>query len=446
MAKSGTAAAQLRTTAFLRRGAWELRQGQCSGAAAVLLLLFGVAALSLGLWVSPPTLTSQLSNLRTQFQASGGENPLRWGAGDSAVVLKGQKLQRFLPPQYPNGAANKFQCDLPSLRYECDLNAEEGCKAYPQLFPSAVLFDNWKAENTQVPHAIFDSICHFNVSDPYEFRLAQMFREMEVPFVTYGVPELTAATKLWTDEYLTEKLSPTAPYKVHVANDTHYMYYEKSKQVAGQKDPYESRWMTYPQFVKAVNDVKLPEELREPHEYYYLMLKKNDLLNRAKFIFDDLRFLSVVETEHDPRFGDLYIRDLSIAKKHGMRCRLGMRGIIAEGHIDGGFNHISMIRGTKRYVISPPSSCKCLGLMTTGQSARHTTFNWSDTSALPETARNCPAAEVALTAGEVLYLPSFWYHHIVSLDTSIQCNLRSGDVIRNDMKQFLMECGFGRGG
>ncbi|GMF17434.1 unnamed protein product [Phytophthora fragariaefolia] len=273
-----------------------------------------------------------------------------------------------------------------------------------------------------------------------------MFREMEVPFVTYGVPELTAATKLWTDEYLTEKLSPTALYKVHVAKDTHFMYYQKHKQVAGQKDPYESRWMTYPQFVKAVNDVKLPEELGEPHEYYYFMLKKNDFSKRAGFIYDDLRFLSAVQPKHDPRYGDLYIRDVSIAKEHGMRCRLGMRGIIAEGHIDGGFNHISMIRGTKRYVISPPSSCKCLGLMTTGQSARHTSFNWSDTNVLPEAARNCPAAEVALTAGEVLYLPSFWYHHIISLDTSIQCNLRSGDAVRDDMKQLLAECGFGRGG
>ncbi|GMF17432.1 unnamed protein product [Phytophthora fragariaefolia] len=169
MAKSG-AFAQLRTTAFLRRGAWELRQGQCSSASIAILLLFGAAILSLSVWVSPPsgmeTLASHLPNLRPKLQASGDDNPLRWGGGDSTVIIKGQKLQRPLPRQYPNGATNKFQCDLPALRYECDLNAEEGCKAYPQLFPSAALIDNWKPENTQTPQAIFNSICHFNVSDP----------------------------------------------------------------------------------------------------------------------------------------------------------------------------------------------------------------------------------------------------------------------------------------
>ncbi|ETI47771.1 hypothetical protein L915_07880 [Phytophthora nicotianae] len=437
MAKSGTAA-QLRATAFLRRGAWELRRAKCS----TLLLLIGLAVLSLGFWVYPPS-QIQWSSFGVRFQASGDTHALRWGAGNDVVMLKGQSLQRILPSRYPNGANNTFQCDLPSLRFQCDLDRDKGCKAYPQLFPSAALFDNWKAENTAMPPAIFDSICHFNVSDPYEFRLAQMFREMEVPFVAYGIPELTAAAVRWTDEYLTEKLNPKALYKVHVANDSHFMYYLKSKQLAGEKDTYESRWMTYPQFVKTISDVKPLEEAGKPHEYYYFMLKQNDFSKQASFIYNELQFLNPTLTEHDPRFGDLFIRDAAIAKERGMRCRLGMRGIIADGHIDGGLNHISMIRGTKRYVIAPPSACQCLGLMIQGQSARHTAFNWSDTSALSEDARNCPAAEVALTAGEVLYLPSYWYHHIVSLDTSIQCNIRSGFSIRDDIKQFLTGCGFG---
>lgn len=446
MAKSG--AVQVRTAAFLRRGIWELRQRQCRPASATLLLLALLSVLILGLFVAPDAQLSPLSaltNLRGRLATNRGANALRWGVGNNVVHLNGQRIQRPLRSQYPNGDANKFQCDLPSLRFQCEMDGNEGCRAYPQLFPSSALFENWSPAHTaRSPSGIFDSICHFNLSSPYEFRLAQMFREMEVPFVVYGIPELSSASERWTDEYLASQLTPEALYKVHVANNSHFMYYRKSEQLQEETAPYESRWMTYPRFVEAVHNVKPLEEAGEPHEYYYLMLKKNDFLGKAGFIYEELEFLNPLQTVRDPRFGDLFVRDTKIAADRGMRCRLGMQGIIAEGHVDGGLNWISMIRGTKRYVVSPPSACKCLGLLTTGQSARHTSLNWSDISALPESARNCPAAEVALTAGEVLYLPSFWYHHIVSLDTSIQCNLRSGFTIRPDTQKFLENCGFGK--
>ena len=62
-----------------------------------------------------------------------------------------------------------------------------------------------------------------------------------------------------------------------------------------------------------------------------------------------------------------------------------------------------------------------------------------------------------LRAGEVLYLPrsacslcgllmmlsvrcSYWYHYIVSVDISVQCNTRSGLALRE--RQFLIDCGF----
>ena len=42
------------------------------------------------------------------------------------------------------------------------------------------------------------------------------------------------------------------------------------------------------------------------------------------------------------------------------------------------------------------------------------------------------AVETILRQGEVLYIPSFWFHYIVSLQYSIQCNSRSGSP--DDMK------------
>lgn len=41
--------------------------------------------------------------------------------------------------------------------------------------------------------------------------------------------------------------------------------------------------------------------------------------------------------------------------------------------------------------------------------------------------KSAHAIETVLKAGEVLYLPSHWFHYIISLQKSAQCNTRSGD-------------------
>ena len=43
-----------------------------------------------------------------------------------------------------------------------------------------------------------------------------------------------------------------------------------------------------------------------------------------------------------------------------------------------------------------------------------------------EVANDSMAVETVLKAGEVLYIPSHWFHYITSLQKSAQCNTRSG--------------------
>lgn len=43
-----------------------------------------------------------------------------------------------------------------------------------------------------------------------------------------------------------------------------------------------------------------------------------------------------------------------------------------------------------------------------------------------ERAATAPAVETVLKAGEILYIPSFWFHYIISVQKSAQCNVRSG--------------------
>ncbi|TMW60041.1 hypothetical protein Poli38472_000083 [Pythium oligandrum] len=368
----------------------------------------------------------------------------------TSVILDGHTtLARELPRVYPNGVTNRFACDLPSLRYQCDLDAEEGCRAYPQLFPAGELMENWSPEDPTPPPQTFSSVCRFNVSSPYEFALAQMFHQMEVPFIAYGIPELDEASVKWTDEYLSSRLGEDEQYKVHIANSTHFMFY--TRHMADQNDTatYESERWTYREFVQRMSTH------RPGSQFFYFMVKAEDIRRRAKFATQDLMFLNA-DNEEEHRlalpsekktlagpYGDLFIRDTQHAQSKGMRCRIGMRGIITEGHIDAGLNMIAMIRGHKRYILSPTSVCSCLGLLTKGPSARHTSIDWSNVTREDTKAFNCPATEVIVGAGDVLYVPSYWYHHIVSLDNTIQCNLRSGIIARPDVKAFLTACGLG---
>ena len=49
------------------------------------------------------------------------------------------------------------------------------------------------------------------------------------------------------------------------------------------------------------------------------------------------------------------------------------------------------------------------------------------------------ATEVVLTAGEALYIPSYWFHYIISTGVSFQCNTRSGNAFRG--RADLFKCG-----
>lgn len=91
----------------------------------------------------------------------------------AGVLLTGQPLAKPLPESYPGDVTNKYACDLPSLRYQCDSNAESGCATYPQLFPMGDLLANWSPENTTAPEKTFSSLCRFNMSSPVSLAVSR---------------------------------------------------------------------------------------------------------------------------------------------------------------------------------------------------------------------------------------------------------------------------------
>lgn len=113
-----------------------------------------------------------------------------------------------------------------------------------------------------------------------------------------------------------------------------------------------------------------------------------------------------------------------------------------ENHFDGSRNFIALLKGERRYLLSHPNQCPNLALYPRGHpSGRHSAVDWSkpDLIKYPEF-QNALVNEVVLQAGDALYLPTHWFHHIVSLDLNFQCNTRSG--INDDYADVIHKCGF----
>lgn len=174
-------------------------------------------------------------------------------------------------------------------------------------------------------------------------------------------------------------------------------------------------------------------------------------------------------------------------KQRGIHCRFGMPGMIAINHYDASRNAIAILGGTRRYILSRPEQCPNMGLYPIGHiSARHTKVDWTTASddyeklqkeeeggggesdesdemttqsrskptfpssdseswkeynkALSLLVNRATSTEVVLQAGDVLYLPSYWFHFIISLDTNMQCNTRSGRDAKDE--QTMTDCGF----
>ena len=74
-------------------------------------------------------------------------------------------------------------------------------------------------------------------------------------------------------------------------------------------------------------------------------------------------------------------------------------------------------------------------------SYRHSTVDWSDfAAARSEGFGDVRAIDTIVHEGEVLYIPSYWIHYIISLDYSIQCNTRSGSPLNGEGETDLMKC------
>jgi hypothetical protein len=227
---------------------------------------------------------------------------------------------------------------------------------------------------------------------------------------------------------------------VEKSDSNRFMYFSTAKRgtPTGFVPPQQSTFLTYPQFLthaRRADRTKLPSN--ETH--YYFTLNSNPRSEQLATRLTSSHFISADLQIFSSSTDNFFIPDVKHNK--GIQCRFGMRGVIAAAHYDSGRNMVAMLRGSKRYILTPPHTCRHLGIINdeSHPSYRHSIFDWANISQAVE--RNfhlVNSVETIVRAGEVLYIPSFWFHYIVSLDNSIQCNSRSGYPPRMQVVQAMV--------
>ena len=133
-------------------------------------------------------------------------------------------------------------------------------------------------------------------------------------------------------------------------------------------------------------------------------------------------------------------------EERGINCRIGMVCNMADNnHFDPTRNWIVILKGLRRYILSPPEQCPHLNLQHMyHESARHSKGSWANSSSWIGLGQQAQALQVVLQTGDALYLPTSWFHFIVSLTTSFQCNARSGTTHSpgSYLDQVFQDCGF----
>lgn len=303
---------------------------------------------------------------------------------------------------------------------------------YPNFNSLLDIIKRWNPDNPDPPDNFRETLVHFNFSNPKERSIAEEYRNSELPFKLYDVKDISAVVDLWTDNYLVKKMKHVHAH-VEESESNHFMYWNIRERFGKPYTPPTSLIeMNFKDWLKIANDAD-ETRMTSSKKHYYFMLGTTSK-DGSNMINKDLPMFST-------RNNNFFITNVRANK--GIQCRFGMRGVISEAHYDSGRNMVAMIKGAKRYILTPPSSCKKLSIISEQRhpSYRHSVIDWSDVNqATSRGFDSVQAIDTIVRTGEVLYIPSYWFHYIISLQYSVQCNSRSGSPPDKNGESDINEC------
>ncbi|GKY96605.1 hypothetical protein MPSEU_000620100 [Mayamaea pseudoterrestris] len=373
--------------------------------------------------------------------------------GSQSKQTKRQLFEKEFPPDDMNriervvASLRTDDPQVPRVDFDYDI---DNCPAtppstYPHHWNLLNILQAWDPNNTTIPSIIYNSLCVFDFRT--DEAIVQTYRQREVPFVVRHYPDLYRATERWNyQDYLLNLVGPNVPQRNEHSRNNRFMFWRKIRGMpapADWKPPTDMVQMTLKEWMRKANELEQQTKGRESaaanvvsqteQDHWYFRLN-GAYKNLNDYLYDELPFF---RPDQPP---SLFMVDPS--EERGINCRFGMTGVTAESHFDPTRNWIVLLGGHRRYILSHPRECINLELYPLGHpSGRHSALDWSKVSSSYSGPLSQAAAhEVVLQPGDALYLPTSYFHFIVSLDTTYQCNARSGVTTENI--HHLHECGF----
>jgi hypothetical protein len=351
-----------------------------------------------------------------------------------------RKGKTFIPIATEDGTAMDYDV------FNCPPTPPLG---YPRDYPVMDVLRNWPIDNTTYSwnRSIHQGICVFDFATTFlsDEKLLDLQRQIaayqqkEVPFVIRNDPNVLDTVERWnTNNYMFELLKGRV-YRSETSRSNHMKYWN----IVGGYTEVPNNW-TPPTWMKPMSfadwyGIANSTRTKLTDEHVYIRMdgchspsslcdssyrrtglvgsQRGAKISDADFWFGEMTFFNA-----DFEESLLYI--VNAKKQRGIQCRFGMEGILAENHFDNDRNFVAVLGGERRYLLGHPQNCKDMALYKHRHPMeRHSMVDWSspNLTEYPDF-ETVQVNEIVLQAGDVLYLPTYWFHTIVSLTLNYQCN------------------------
>eukprot|EP00607_Mallomonas_marina_P001013 CAMPEP_0182425424 /NCGR_PEP_ID=MMETSP1167-20130531/11863_1 /TAXON_ID=2988 /ORGANISM="Mallomonas Sp, Strain CCMP3275" /LENGTH=259 /DNA_ID=CAMNT_0024606147 /DNA_START=83 /DNA_END=859 /DNA_ORIENTATION=+ len=95
---------------------------------------------------------------------------------------------------------------------------------YPKFKTLLGVVSEWNPDIPDPPEEFTEVLQHFDYSNAEELAIAERYRDAELPFKLYNIPEFAVVGRKWTDRYLTQKLAHDHSHTERSKNN-HFLYW-----------------------------------------------------------------------------------------------------------------------------------------------------------------------------------------------------------------------------